>query len=146
MNLEKICCPNCGSENFALDEDEEREYYDSDGPTTVYCNTNVCIKCGTRYHVIEVEVPTVVERCVYEEDVSDEEMMQAVKALEIPIEEDGIISYYLKMNPSSEWLGRDGLKYLQVRCTYVDNSSDTLKNVTIKSNTFYGIVNLGLYP
>ena len=62
------------------------------------------------------------------------------------IEEDGIISYYLKMNPSSEWLGRDGLKYLQVRCTYVDNSSDTLKNVTIKSNTFYGIVNLGLYP
>lgn len=62
------------------------------------------------------------------------------------IEEDGIISYYLKMNPSSEWLGRDGLKYLQVRCTYVDNSSDTLKNVTIKSNAFYGIVNLGLYP
>ena len=62
------------------------------------------------------------------------------------IEEDGIISYYLKMNPSSEWLGRDGLKYLQIRCTYVDNSSDTLKNVTIKSNTFYGIVNLGLYP
>lgn len=62
------------------------------------------------------------------------------------IEEDGIISYCLKMNPSSEWLGRDGLKYLQVRCTYVDNSSDTLKNVTIKSNTFYGIVNLGLYP
>lgn len=62
------------------------------------------------------------------------------------IEEDGIISYYLKMNPSSEWLGRDGLKYLQVRCTYVDNSSDMLKNVTIKSNTFYGIVNLGLYP
>lgn len=62
------------------------------------------------------------------------------------IEKDGIISYYLKMNPSSEWLGRDGLKYLQVRCTYVDNSSDTLKNVTIKSNTFYGIVNLGLYP
>lgn len=62
------------------------------------------------------------------------------------IEKDGIISYYLKMNPSSEWLGRDGLKYLQVRCTYVDNSSDTLKSVTIKSNTFYGIVNLGLYP
>lgn len=62
------------------------------------------------------------------------------------IEKDGIISYYLKMNPSSEWLGRDGLKYLQVRCTYVDNSSNTLKNVTIKSNTFYGIVNLGLYP
>lgn len=62
------------------------------------------------------------------------------------IEEDGIVSYYLKMNPSSEWLGKDGLKYLQVRCTYVDNSSDTLKSVTIKSNTFYGIVNLGLYP
>ena len=62
------------------------------------------------------------------------------------IEEDGIISYYLKMNPSSKWLGIDGLKYLQVRCTYVDDSSDTLKNVTIKSNTFYGIVNLGLYP
>lgn len=62
------------------------------------------------------------------------------------IEEDGIVSYYLKMNPSSEWLGKDGLKYLQVRCTYVDDSSDMLKNVTIKSNTFYGIVNLGLYP
>ena len=62
------------------------------------------------------------------------------------IEEDGIVSYYLKMNPSSEWLGKDGLKYLQVRCTYVDDSSDTLKSVIIKSNVFYGIVNLGLYP
>ena len=84
MTLEKICCPKCGSENFDLDDDkEEREYYDSDGPTTVYCNTNVCTECGTKYHVIEVEVPTVVERCVYDEDVSDEEMMNDVCGYEL---------------------------------------------------------------
>lgn len=83
MALEKICCPKCGSENFVLDNDEEREYYDSDGPTTVYCNTNVCTECGTKYHVIEVEVPTVVERYVYDCKVSDEEMMNDVCGYEL---------------------------------------------------------------
>lgn len=83
MVLEDICCPKCGSANYHLDDDEEREYYDSDGPTTVYCNTNVCDICGARYHVIEVEVPTVVERCVYEEDTTDEEMMRDLCGYEL---------------------------------------------------------------
>ena len=83
MTLEDIRCPKCGSTNFDIDEDGEREYYDHDGPTTVYCNTNVCSDCGTRYHVIEVEVPTVVDRCVYDEDTSDEEMMEDVCGYEL---------------------------------------------------------------
>ena len=83
MVLEDMHCPKCGSANYHIDENEEREYYDSDGPTTVYCNTNVCSDCGTRYHVIEVEVPTVVERCVYDDDTTDEEMMRDLCGYEL---------------------------------------------------------------
>lgn len=60
--------------------------------------------------------------------------------------EDEITSYYLRMQPSSEWLGKEGLKYLQVRCTYTDDTDiENPKNVIIKSNAFRGIVRLGLY-
>lgn len=83
MTLEEICCPKCGGANYHLDDDGEREYYDSDGPTTVYCNTNICDLCGTRYQVIEVEVPTVVERYVYDCKISDEEMMNYVCGYEL---------------------------------------------------------------
>ena len=83
MTLEDIRCPKCGGANYHIDDEGEREYYDHDGPTSVYCNTNICDLCGTRYHVIEVEVPTVVERCVYEEDATDEEMMRDLCGYEL---------------------------------------------------------------
>lgn len=60
--------------------------------------------------------------------------------------EDEVTSYFLKIRPSSEWLGKEGLKYLQVRCTYIDDTdTENPKNVIIKSNPFTGIVRLGLY-
>ena len=53
--------------------------------------------------------------------------------------------YYLQMQPTSEWLGKSCLKYIQVRCEYTDNTDLTnLKEVVIKSNTINAIVKLGL--
>lgn len=62
------------------------------------------------------------------------------------VTEETITTYSLDMLPLSQWLGRDGVKYLQVRCTYTDNTDvDNPINIIIKSNTIRGVVHLGLY-
>lgn len=50
--------------------------------------------------------------------------------------------YYLQMKPTSDWLGRSGLKTIQVRCEYTDTDNN---NVVIKSNVFSGIVKMSVY-
>lgn len=55
-------------------------------------------------------------------------------------------TYSLDMQPLSQWLGEDGVKYLQVRCEYFDNTD--IENpiiVIIKSNVIKGVVHMGLY-
>lgn len=54
---------------------------------------------------------------------------------------DGIITYVLEMQPQAEWLGNNGVKFVQVRCEYTENEKD----VIIKSNVFRGVVDLGLF-
>ena len=62
------------------------------------------------------------------------------------VTEETITTYSLDMLPLSQWLGRDGVKYLQVRCTYTDNTDvDNPIDIIIKSNTIRGVVHLGLY-
>ena len=61
--------------------------------------------------------------------------------------EETITTYSLDILPLSQWLGRDGVKYLQVRCNYTDNTDvDNPIDIIIKSNTIKGVVHLGLYP
>ena len=51
----------------------------------------------------------------------------------------------LQMKPTSQWLGEDGTKNLQVRCEYTDDTdSENLEEIVIKSNIFKGIVKMGL--
>lgn len=53
--------------------------------------------------------------------------------------------YKLQMKPNSQWLGKDSIKLLQVRCEYVDDTdSENIEKVIMKSNTFKGIVKTGL--
>ena len=55
-------------------------------------------------------------------------------------------TYSLDMQPLSQWLGKDGVKYLQVRCEYFDDTD--IENpivVIIKSNVIKGVVHMGLY-
>lgn len=55
-------------------------------------------------------------------------------------------TYSLGMQPLSQWLGKDGVKYLQVRCEYFDDTD--IENpivIIIKSNVIKGIVHMGLY-
>lgn len=62
------------------------------------------------------------------------------------VTEETTTTYSLDMHPLSQWLGKDGVKYLQVRCEYTDNT-DTANpiDIIVKSNTFKGVVHLGLY-
>ena len=55
-------------------------------------------------------------------------------------------TYSLDMQPLSQWLGKDGIKYLQVRCEYLDDT-DTENSIVviIKSNVIKGVVHMGLY-
>ena len=54
-------------------------------------------------------------------------------------------SYKLQMKPNSQWLGKDSIKLLQVRCEYTDDTdSENIEKVVMKSNTFKGIVKTGL--
>lgn len=53
--------------------------------------------------------------------------------------------YKLQMKPNSQWLGKDSIKLLQVRCEYVDDTDlENIEKVIMKSNTFKGIVKTGL--
>lgn len=62
------------------------------------------------------------------------------------VTEETVTTYSLDMLPLSQWLGRDGVKYLQVRCIYTDNTDvDNPIDIIIKSNTIRGVVHLGLY-
>ena len=55
-------------------------------------------------------------------------------------------THSLDMHPLSQWLGKDGVKYLQVRCEYTDNTdAENPIDIIVKSNTFKGVVHLGLY-
>ena len=58
---------------------------------------------------------------------------------------DEVTKYYLTMQPTSEWLGKSCMKYIQVRCEYTDNTdTENPKKVVIKSNVVDAIVKLGL--
>lgn len=62
------------------------------------------------------------------------------------VTEETITTYSLDMLPLAQWLGRDGVKYLQVRCTYTDNTDiENPIDIIIKSNIIKGVVHLGLY-
>lgn len=62
------------------------------------------------------------------------------------ITEETITTYSLDILPLAQWLGRDGVKYLQVRCVYTDTTNiDNPIDVIIKSNVIQGVVHLGLY-
>ena len=75
--------------------------------------------------------------------------------MEIVIEQeeiDGVINdvYYIQMKPLAQWLGKENVKILQVRCEYTDitideNDEEVKTSITIKSNTFYGYVGKGIY-
>lgn len=57
---------------------------------------------------------------------------------------DEVTKYYLEMQPTSEWLGKSCMKYIQVRCEYTDTTDTEPKKVIIKSNVIDAIVKLGL--
>lgn len=62
------------------------------------------------------------------------------------VTEETTTTYSLDMHPLSQWLGKDGVKYLQVRCEYTDNTdTENPIDIIVKSNTFKGVVHLGLY-
>ena len=63
------------------------------------------------------------------------------------VTEETTTTYSLDMHPLAQWLGNDSIKYLQVRCEYTDNTdTENPISIIIKSNTFKGIVHMGLYP
>lgn len=63
----------------------------------------------------------------------------------VKITNDNEETYKLQMKPNSQWLGKDNIKLLQVRCEYVDDTdSENTEKVVMKSNTFKGIVKTGL--
>ena len=80
-----------------------------------------------------------------EKTVARTQEMKLVEHTEI-VDDNPVTTYSLDMKPLSQWLGGNGIKYLQVRCVYTDNTdTENPIDVIIKSNTFMGVVDLGLY-
>lgn len=80
-----------------------------------------------------------------EKTVARTQEMELVEHTEI-IDDEPVITYSLDMRPLYQWLGKDGVKYLQVRCEYIDNTdTENPINIIIKSNVIRGVVQMGLY-
>ena len=86
--------------------------------------------------IITENVPVMV---INEETGEEEEQIQEVTTEieeEVTENEDETI-HFLYMKPLVKFLGREGIKLLQVRCQYID---DNQRDVTIESNVIHAVV------
>ena len=85
--------------------------------------------------VTETVLVTVVDELTQEEHEEEQEVEREVEEEVIEYEDETV--YYLYMKPLVSFLGKNGVKLLQVRCQYFD---DNKKPVTKESNVIHAIV------
>jgi hypothetical protein len=89
---------------------------------------------------ITITVDSLIENANYYLDIGDESGINLPNTQELTastnIGTNGENIYTLSMQPLVSWLGKEGNKLLQVRCVYVENNEQIVK----ESNVFHAIV------
>ena len=90
---------------------------------------------------ITITVDSLIENANYYLDIGDESSNDLPNTQELTpntnVGTNGETVYTLSMQPSIYWLGKEGVKLIQVRCVYTEDEKEVYK----ESNVFHGTVN-----